>query len=128
KVRVLVESQGEMAEGIGRVPGLLQRTQHQIRENALLGLAGNFVHEPLIMLRRDVQLFAAWKGDSHRTLTPVTVGIGPASFCWGRHAAVAHRDFALMEIYDTERVAKGARQLLEFEHLACVRLLVHAMQ
>jgi hypothetical protein len=53
EVGVFVEAERKVAKRIGGVARLLQRTQHEIGENALLGLAGEFLHQALVMLRRD---------------------------------------------------------------------------
>ena len=56
KMRVLVEPQRKMPQRIGRVARLLQRSQHQVRNDALFRFARDFLHQPLIVLRRDPQL------------------------------------------------------------------------
>ena len=49
-MRVLIERQSEMAERVGGVARLLERAQHQVGDDALLGLARDFFREALIML------------------------------------------------------------------------------
>src|SRR6266566_3604615 len=66
-----------MAQGVRGVARLLERTQHQVRQDALLGLPHDFANEALIMLRRDAQ-FAAGQRDAHGALTAVAIRIGPA--------------------------------------------------
>ncbi len=41
---------------------------------------------------------------------------------------MAHRDFALVQIFDAQRIAEGARQLFEFQNFFGVGLFVHAME
>src|SRR5215472_18105761 len=116
-----------MAQGVRRVARLLERTQHQVRQDSLLGLAHDFANEALIMLRRDAQ-FAAGQRYAHPALTAVPERIGPAGLRWRRNAAMAHDNLALVQIFHAERIAERACQLLEFENLAGIGLFVNAMQ
>ena len=54
EMRVLIEGQREMSERVGGVARLLERTQHQVGDDALLGLAGDFFGEALVVLRANV--------------------------------------------------------------------------
>src|SRR5919108_1169997 len=95
KMRVLVESKGKVAERIGGVACLLKRAQHEIREDALFGLAGDFSNEPLIMLRCDAQI-ARGERDSHPTLAAFAIRVGTASLRGRGDTPMAHGNFALV--------------------------------
>src|SRR5215467_1144184 len=76
EMRVLVEAQREMAERIGGVARLLERTQHEVGQDAFLRLAHHLANQALVMLWRDAQL-AAGERDAHGALPWRT-----AFFCW----------------------------------------------
>ena len=118
---VFVGGEGEMAERLGGVAGLLQGAKHEVRKNALFGLAGDFCGEALVMLRANGDV-AGWKRDVH----------GPqaaAPFAAGRtHAAMADGDAALGEIFHAEGVAEGVGELLEFQDFLGIGLFVNAMK
>src|SRR5438034_547594 len=116
-----------MAQGVRGVARLLERTQHQVRQDSLLGLPHDFANEALIMLRGDAQ-FAAGQGDAHSALTAAAIGIGPARLRRRRYAAMPHGNLALAQVFHAERIAERACQLFEFENLAGIGLFVHAMQ
>src|SRR5215472_7550484 len=116
-----------MAKGIGGVARLLERTQHQVRQDSLLGPPHDLANEALIMLRRDAQL-AARERDAHAAFAPVAIGIGPSRLRRRGNAAVAHANLALVQIFHAQGIAEGTRQLFKFENLAGVGLFVHAMQ
>src|SRR5712664_2287322 len=103
EMRVVVEAEGEMPEGLGGVAGLLQGTQHEVGDDAFFGLADNFSNQALIVLRRDAQL-AGRERHLHAALAAVAVGVGPAGFRGRRDAAVPYGDLALVQIFDAERV------------------------
>src|SRR5215469_4431111 len=124
---VLIEAQREMAKGIRDVARLLERTQHQVRQDSLLGPPHDLANKALIMLRRDAQ-FAAGERDAHGAFAAVPIGIGSSRLRRRGNAAVAHGKLALVQIFHAQGIAKGARQLFEFENLAGVGLFVHAMQ
>src|SRR6266849_4740653 len=124
---VLVEAEGEMAERLGGVAGLLEGTQHEVGDDALFGLADDLLNQALIVLRRDVQ-FAVWERHLHATLAAVAVGVGAAGFRGRGDAAMTNGDLALVQVFDAERVTEGAGQLFELENFARVGLLVNAMQ
>src|SRR5436309_4667900 len=112
-MRVLVEAEREVAEGVSRVASLFERTQHEVRDDALFRLANNFANEPLVMLRRDAQL-STGEGNFHAALAAMAVRIGAAGFGGSGDAAVAHGNFALMQVFDSQRIAESAGQLFEF--------------
>src|SRR5215467_13158339 len=112
EVRVFVKAQRKVTERIGGVARLLERTQHEIRKNALFGLADDFANEALIMLRCDTQL-PSGERDAHRALAAVSVRIGPARLRGRRDAPMAHGDFALMQILDPKRITESVRQLFK---------------
>ena len=58
EMRVLLRGEREMAEQIGGIARLLERTQHQVGKDSLLGLAGNLFGESLIVLRANVHFVA----------------------------------------------------------------------
>ncbi len=116
-----------MPKRLGGVAGLLQGTQHEVGDDAFFRFANDLSNQALIMLRRDAQL-AARERHLHAALTPVAVGVGPAGFRGRRNAAMANGDFALVQIFDAERVTEGAGQLFELEDFARVGLLMNAMQ
>src|SRR6266567_5839041 len=124
---VFVEAKSEMAERFGGVAGLLERTEHEVGDDAFLRFADNFANQPLIMLRRDAQL-AAGKRHLHAALPAVPVGVGAAGFCGRGDATMANRDFALVQVRDTQGVTEGAGQLFELENFARVGLLMNAME
>ena len=68
EMRVLVKREREMAERIGRVSRLLERPQHQVRDDALFGLARDFFRQPLVMLRANGDVERARQRDGHRAL------------------------------------------------------------
>src|SRR5216684_3383689 len=107
---VLVEAEGEMAERLGGVTGLLQGTQHEVGDDALFGLADDLSNQALIMLRRDAEV-AARERHLHAALTAVAVRVGAAGFRGRWDAAMANGDFALVQVFDAKRVTKGAGQL-----------------
>src|SRR6266436_10422886 len=80
EMRVFVKAQREMAERFGGIASLLERTEHQVGDDALFGFAYDLSNEPLVMLRRDVQ-FRAGERDLHTPLAAVAVGIGASDSC-----------------------------------------------
>src|SRR4029077_2344081 len=75
EMSVLVEAEGEVAEGLGSVASLLEGTPHEVGDDAFFGLADHLFDQALIVLRRDAQL-AARKRHLHAALAAVTVGVG----------------------------------------------------
>src|SRR5712691_11085927 len=127
EMRVLIEAEGKMAEWLGGVAGLLERTEHEVGDDAFLRFADHFANQPLIMLRRDAQL-AAGKRHLHAALAAVSVGVGASRFRGRGNAAMTNRDFALVQVRDTQGVTEGAGQLFELENFAGVGLFVNAME
>src|SRR6266550_2375248 len=101
EMRVFVEAEGKMPEGLGGVARLLQGTQHEVGDDAFFRLADNFSNQALVVLRRDAQL-AARKRHLHAAFTAVAVGVGPAGFRGRRDASMANGDFALVQVFDAE--------------------------
>src|SRR6266705_7022118 len=124
---VFVEAKSEMAERFGDVAGLLERTEHEVGDDAFLRFADNFANQPLIMLRRYAQL-AAGERHLHAALAAEPVGIRASGFRGRRDAAMANGDFALVQVRDTQGVTEGAGQLFELENFAGVGLFVNAME
>src|SRR5487761_166917 len=121
EMRVFVRGEREMAEWLGCVTRLLERAQHQIGENALLGLAGELLREPLIMLRANVEVGAGQR-DFHGSRAAM------AFAARGPHLPVAYRDSTLRQILDAHGIAKGARKSLKFQNLFRIGLFVNAME
>src|SRR6266851_5573466 len=124
---VFVEAEGEMAERLGGVAGLLQRTQHEVGDDAFFRFADDLANQPLIMLRSDAQL-AARERHLHATLAAVAVGIGASRFRGRGNAAMANGDFALVQVRNTEGVTESASQLFELQNFARVGLFMNAME
>ncbi len=57
EVGISLGREREMADILLRVARLLQRPQHQVGKNALLGLAFQALGQPLVVPRADLQLF-----------------------------------------------------------------------
>src|SRR5579885_3550015 len=117
EVSVFIETESEMAEGFGGVAGLLEGAEHQVGEYALLGLAGDFADEALIVLRRNANILGGQR-DAHGTFPAVTEGIGATGSGGSGNTAVAHGDLTMMEIFDAQGIAESASQLFELEDLA----------
>src|SRR5256885_835053 len=116
-----------MAERFGSVAGLLQGAQHEVGDDALFGLADYLLNEALIVLRRDAQI-PGRERHLHAALAAVAVGVWAAGSCRGGDAAVANGDFALVQVFNAERVTEGAGQFFKLEDFAHVGLLMNAME
>ncbi len=127
EMRVLIEAEGEMAERLGGVASLLERTQHKVGDDAFFGFADDLFNQALIVLRRDAQ-FAARERHLHAALAAVTVRVRTAGFRRRGNAAMANGDFALVQVFDAERITEGASQLFELENFARVGLFMNAME
>src|SRR5256886_9453751 len=127
KVGLPFEGESEMAERLGGVAGLLGGTQHEVGDDALFALADFLLNEALIVLRRDTQI-AGRERHLHPALAAMAVGVRAAGFCRGGDAAVANGGFALMQVFDPERGAEGARQLFELEGFADIRRFMNSME
>src|SRR5713226_2073897 len=127
EMRVLIEAEREMAQRLGGVAGLFEGTQHKVGDDTLFRFADNLFDQALIMLRRDAQ-FAARERYLHTALAAVAVGIGTAGFRGSGNAAMANGDFALVQVFDAERITKGASQLFELEDFTGVGLFMNAME
>src|SRR5882762_4853455 len=75
EMRIFIEAEREMAKRIGRITRLFQRTQHQVRNDALFGLANQLFQQALVVLRRDAQLFRSRQRDFHSTFSPFAIRI-----------------------------------------------------
>src|SRR5256886_8181649 len=117
---VLVEAESKMAERLGGVTSLLEGTQHEVGDDAFFGLADYLLNEALIVLRRDTQI-AGRERHLHPALAAMAVGVRAAGFCRGGDAAVANGDFALMQVFDAQRVAEGAGPVFELADFADIR-------
>ncbi len=71
---------------------------------------------------------AAGRATLHAAFAALAVGIRATGFCGRRNFAVTHSNFALIEIFDAERIAESAGQFLKFQNFAGVGLFVDAMQ
>ena len=121
---VLRERQREMAQRVGGVARLLERTQHQERDDALFGLAGNFFRQALVVLRANGDVHRG-NGDGHRFVAPAAGAPVPplrpaVSMLYG-HAALG-------KILDAQRVAEGVRHLLELQNLFRIGFFMDAVQ
>ena len=84
EMRVFLGGQREVAEQIGGVARLFQRTQHQVRKNALFRLAGDFFREPLIVLRANLDFFRRGQRHAHRAHAAMAraTAAAPAACDW----------------------------------------------
>src|ERR1700722_4365607 len=80
------------------------------------------------MLRRDVEVDAAGERDFHGAFAAFAVGVGASGARGGWGASVTHGDFALLQIFDAERVAESAGQFFELENFAGVGFFVDAVK
>ncbi len=69
EMRVLVEGQREMPEGLGGVARLLERAQHQEGDDAFLRLARNFFRQALVVIGTNVDVQGR-NGNSHGPVAP----------------------------------------------------------
>ncbi len=127
EMRVLIEAEREMAQRLGGVAGLFEGTQHKVGDDTLFRFADNLFDQALIVLRRDAQV-AAWERYLHTALAAVAVGVGTAGFRGSGNAAMANGDFALVQVFDSERVAESAGQFFELEDFTGVGLFMNAME
>src|SRR4029077_3917628 len=65
---VLIKGQREMPQWFVSVARLLERTQHQVRQDSLFRLARDLLSKPLVVLRPNLKILRAWKLDDHRPL------------------------------------------------------------
>src|SRR5437879_6226039 len=127
EVGVLVEAESKMAERLGGVASLLEGTEHKVGDDALFRFADDLFNQALIVLRRDPQI-AGRERHLHAALAAVAVGVRATGFRRRRNAAMANSDFALVQIFDAERVTEGAGQLFELEDFADIGLFMNAME
>src|SRR5260370_17000066 len=104
---VFIEAECKMAERLGGVASLLERTQHEVGDDAFFGFADDLLNQALIVLRRDAQL-AARERHLHAAVAAVAVGIRAAGFPGPGNAAMANPDFAFVQAFDAERATQGA--------------------
>src|SRR5207245_2558609 len=100
EMRVLAKRQGEVAERRNRVPRLLERAEHQVREDTFLGFAGDFLGQALVVLWADVELHRARQSDAHLPLAAALLAAGTRG---RRHAAMLYRDTALGQALHAQR-------------------------
>jgi hypothetical protein len=109
-MRVLIEGQREMSERIGGVARLLERAQHQVGDDALLGLARDFFGQALVVLRAngDVERREAKRSSAcSRGLTAPLCALRPRAAIGAAtpigpgdmHIAVLHHHQALGKIF-----------------------------
>src|ERR1700756_5320213 len=122
EMSVLIEGERKMTQRLDGIARLLQRTQHQVREDSLLGLTGNFLSEALIVLWSNLKILRARKPDDHSALA--RAGVPPAS-PRRRNPPMANGDAFLGEPGDPQRITEGMRQLFKFEDLLGVGLFVN---
>ena len=128
EMRVLVEGQREMPKRIDRVARLLERTQHQVRQDALLGLARNFLRKALIMLRPNLKFGRSGKRHHHGAFPRAVIAAASTRPSLRRRAAMAHGDVPLRQPRDAQRIAESLGHFFELQHLLRIGLFVHAIQ
>ena len=64
--------QREVTDVFLRITRLFERTQHQVGDDALFGLADDLADEALVMLRRDAHFGVAGQGDFHAAKLEIT--------------------------------------------------------
>src|SRR5450432_228600 len=128
EMSVLVEAQREMAQRLRGVTRLLEGAKHQVGDDALFRFAGDFANEALIMPGSDAPIAGAGQADFHAAFAAVSVGIGAAGARGSGDAAVADGDFALVQVFDAERIAEGAGQLFKLQNFFGVGDFVDAME
>src|SRR5260370_10904942 len=124
---VLVEAEGEMSERLRGVAGLLERTEHEVGDDAFFRFADDLSNEALIVLRSDVQ-GARRERELDGGVAAVGIGVRAAGFGGRWNTAMANGDFALVQVFDAERVTESAGQLFELEDFARVGYFVNAME
>lgn len=112
KMRVAGGCQSEVAAVIGAVPGLLQRAQHEIAQNALLRLALDLRDQLLIIPRRDGNTVARKDNIAvhHFAVTPAH---GRTKSLHGNRA-------------DAQRIAEVRGDLFELLHAFGIRFFMDA--
>src|SRR5258708_26270928 len=125
EMRVLVEAEGEMSERLGGVASLFEGTQHEVGDDALFRFADDLFNQALIVLRRDAQ-FAARERHLHTALAAVAERVRAGGLRGSGNASMANGDFALVQIFDPERITEGASQLFELKDFASVGVSVKA--
>ena len=116
EVRVRWRGQREVAFVLLRVARLLQRAQHQVRQDALLRLARDLLRQLLIHARRDVDVF--------RDLQRLGALSGAGAFApLGLELHPLDRQRA-----DAQRIAETRGDGLEVHHALGIGLLVDAIQ
>ena len=130
EMRVLVEGQREMAERVGGVARLLQRTQHQVGDDALFGLARDFFGQALVMLRANGDVDHARQRNGHRLLAASSAPPVPRAAIESLRAGTSmlHFHAPLGKIFNAQRISERLRQRLEFQNFLGIGFFVHAMQ
>ena len=121
EVRVAGRGQSEVAFVLLRIAGLLERAQHQVGEDALLGCSADAADEALVHLRRD--------GDALGDLMLLRrARVAAARAALAAVAAVGlHRELAHGQVAEAERVAEGGGGLFELDDALGVGHLVDAI-
>ncbi len=115
EVGVAGAGEGEVADVLVAVAGLLERAQHEVGEDALLGMAADLRGQALVHLRGD--------GDGLGDLVGLGLAVGSADVA----AVAAGLDAFDREAGEAERVAELAGGLLEVEDALGVGGLVDAV-
>ncbi len=129
---VLVKRQREVPQRLNGVARLLERAQHQVGQDALLGFAGDFFREALVMLRPNGErlgpgqgtAMGRWRAASRPRPRPAVLRRGVTRRIWRyRHRVVTRKDSGY-----AERITEGMRQFFKFENLFRIGPFVNAVQ
>ncbi len=121
EVRITGARQRKVALVLLRITSLLERPQHQVRKNALLRLAGNLAHEPLVHLRR------------HRDALRYLMGLRGAAIAAPRRTPLRlppirlHGELFHWQRADAQRLSKRRGGLLKVYNPLRIRHLVDAI-
>ena len=126
EVSVLVKSQREMPQRLIHIASLLERTQHQIRQDSFFRLAGDLLCEPLVMLRPDLEVLSVRKRDDHRAVSRTS--ILPAAAPRAGKPPMADGYALFRQIGDPQRISKSVCELFEFKDFLRVWLFMNAVQ
>ena len=121
EVGVAGRGEGEVAFVLLAVAGLLERAQHEVGEDALFGLAGDFGGEVLVHARGD--------GDGFGDFVLARIRAAASAFAALIFAAVAFGlEFADGEVAEAEGVAEGRGGVFEFDDASGVGRFVDAVE
>ncbi len=116
EMRISRRRQSEVALVFLGVTRLLQRAQHEVRQNALFRGAGDFLHQLLIHARRDVDFFGQL--DHGRAASGAAVGTLVGAGLHPLHRQSAH----------AQRIAEARGDVLKLKNLLRIGLFVDAIQ